>query len=180
MLRHSKTIAVLVLVGCGARGALDVTSGSGGASGVGGASGTGLTSSTGTSTLGNSAAHLLPACAPADGPMLQLDIDDTSTCPGSGEQRPGLQFFIWGPDLGGLHDGVTLQVSGDVIHGYTTAGRLTAPNLPLVFAKSGSLVFTTFVPHQSATGTYDITLVDGSTTQGSFTANACPGYSLCG
>src|SRR5262249_17514972 len=33
----------------------------------------------------------------------------------------------------------------DLIHGYTTAGRLTAPGLPLVAATSGSLVFTTFV-----------------------------------
>jgi hypothetical protein len=166
VLRCTKTIAVLALAGCGARDALSVTSGSGG---TGGASGAG----------GASAAQLMPECAPDDGAAVQIDIDDTPSCPGSGEQRPGLQLFIWGPDLEGLHDGVTLQVSGDTIYGYTTAGRLTAPNAPLVAATSGSVVFTTFAVHQGATGTYDITLVDGTTAQGSFTANACPGYSLC-
>jgi hypothetical protein len=170
VLRYSKTIAMLALAGCGARAELDVVSGSGGTSATGGASG----------TLGGSAAHLSTKCAPADGPALQLDIDNTSTCPWPDEQRPGLQFFIWGPDLAGLHDGVTLHVSGDLIHGYTTAGRLTAPGAPLVAATSGSIVFTTFVPNQGAMGTYDITLVDGSTAQGSFSANACLGYSLCG
>lgn len=193
MFRTSKTIAILALAGCGARSALDATSGSGGApgtgsasaaggaSGIGAASGTGpVTGSTGTGILGSSVAHLLPTCAPADGQAVELDIDGTSTCAGSGEQRPGLQFFIWGPDLAGLHDGVTLDVSGDVVRGYTTAGRLTTPGQMLVPATSGTIVFTTFVPHEGATGTYDITLVDGSTAQGSFRANACPGYSLCG
>ncbi len=173
MLRRLKTIAVLALAGCGARDALYVASGTGGASATGGAGGA-------STTLTTSASHLLVACAPNDGPALQLFVDDTPTCPGAGEQRPEIQFFIWGPDLAGLQAGVTLHVSADLIHGYTTAGRLAVPGQPLIAATSGTLVFTTYAAGQSATGTYDITLVDGSTAQGSFSANACPGYGLCG
>jgi hypothetical protein len=188
MLRSLKAIAVLaILPGCGARDALHVMSGGSGGAGIGGAPSTSSASSSGpvtsattsSGTVGNTMAHLVPACAPADGMALGLDIDGTSTCPGPANQEPGIQFLIWGPDLTGLHDGVTLHVSSDV-NGFTTAGRLPAPYQPVINATSGVLIFTTFSPKQGATGTFDITLADGTTAQGSFEATACPGDAFCG
>jgi hypothetical protein len=186
MLRNLQTIALLAVAGCGARDALHATSGSTGA-GTGGAPSTSSTSGSGTvtsstsssGTVGNMMAHLVPACAPADGVALGLDIDGTSTCPEPTDQEPGIQFLIWGPDLTGLHDGVTLHVSSNV-NGFTTAGRLPAPGQAMIDATSGELVFTIFVPEHGATGTYEIVLADGTTAQGSFEALACPGVPGCG
>jgi hypothetical protein len=149
----------LSLVCCGGRVEVNGTAGSGGA--------------------GGSAApsdHAQASCAPNDGPAVAIRMDGQTSC--APASFAGLEVLIWGADLDALHDGASFMFGSSV--NATTQGyraNLNAQPVPVV---SGSITFDTFTSGQSATGSYDVTYMDGTTEQASFNAAWCPGGATCG
>jgi hypothetical protein len=144
----------LALAGCGARSSLEVGTDGGG------------------SVQG---ARMFSLCnAPMGSMSIELKVDGVETCPPPATTFPGVLFFIWGQDLTTLQAGSVLAVGADTnapLHGFIVQpDPLTNGPVPLV---GGSLVFATFVPQQSATGTFDVTAMDGTMEQSGFEAVWC-------
>jgi hypothetical protein len=149
----------LALVCCGGR--VEVN-GSGGA-GVGGGSAA-------------PSAHAQASCAPNDGPAVAIRMDNQASC--AATSFTGLDVLIWGADLDNLHAGATFMFGAST--NATTQGYRASPSAQQVPVVSGTITFDTFTSGQSATGSYDVTYMDGSTDQASFEAVWCPGGGTCG
>jgi hypothetical protein len=167
-------VAILALAGCGARGALEAGHGAGG-----GGTGDGGFGGGSPVELG----RIQSGCAPADGPAIVMSIDGTYGCTNPPLPYDGVQFLIWGPDLGALEAGTqqTLMI-GSGVNSPTQGTHIvmvgsSSSDIPAV---SGSLTFTTFVSGQSATGSYEVSFQDGTTGKGAFSALWCPGQTPCG
>jgi hypothetical protein len=142
----------LALAGCGARSSLEVGSGSGSGGPV-------------------QAAHMFQVCnSPTDDKSIELVVDSRETCqpPATPGPLPGsLFFFMWSQDLAMLQAGSVLAVDGN-------AG-LSCYTSRFAHFVGGSLVFTTVVPQQGTTGTFDVTAMDGTVKRSGFEAVWCTG-----
>jgi hypothetical protein len=161
------TVVALALVGCGARVVLD---------------GAGSTGDAGAGGSPVETAVFAASCAPTDGPAILLTITPGVECSAPEASTGGLQILISGAALGELQAGATLTIGSsptapvqgaEIIE--TTAGGKT-----VLTVAEGSVVLTSFVAMAAATGSYQVTFVDGSTAQGGFSAVWCPGPSTCG
>jgi hypothetical protein len=161
------------LWGCGARSELAVGAGGGN---------TGTDTSAGGSSVGGSTAGFiqpicydctaLVSCSVADsGPGIVIVVAGSKRCGGAGT---GVAFVVWGPDLQDLHAGSVLAVMPGV-NAFTQGYRILPAGQARVSMTGGTLTFATYAAGQGSAGTYAVTFDDGSSAQGSFDAQWCPG-----
>jgi hypothetical protein len=159
------TVLALALWGCGAHSALQTASGGTGSGGS-------------ATTFPSFTGRFSESCAPTDGPAFGIDLDGSSSCELSTLPTGGVQFLVWGSDLDSLETGAaTLTVGGDV-NAFTQGYRVLSGSVTQV--TGGTLTISTYTAGQSATGSYDVTLADGSAAQGTFHVVWCPGGGQCG
>jgi len=176
-------ILALLLAGCGARGALVIGGGEAGSTGAGGSSGAGGSPGTGGAGGGGPAPNgwIGATCAPADGPAIALHVDGHGTCTPSPTLLSGVWFYLWGPDLTGLQSGAVFTISPDTnAPGQGVRVVVMGTQSVATTVVGGTVTFTSVVQNASATGTFDVTLMDGTAAQGSFDAVWCPGGATCG
>jgi hypothetical protein len=162
-------IAFPALLGCGARPSLELGSGAP-------SEPTSTSSSSSSSGSVPTLAVIGNDCAPDDGRAIRLMVTGSQSCPAS--EAPGVEAYIWGTDLAGLHAGDTLTV-GVSIDANTTAWRVVTPG-DQIQANGGTITFTSFVAEAAATGTFALDFTDGTSQRGAFTATWCPTGITCG
>jgi len=155
--------------------------GHGGAAGVSGAGGSGAGGSGGAAPAAR-LAHFKADCAPNDGPAKTFVIDDLVGCGPLSQQVSLLEITVFGAQLASIQSGgmVTVGTAFNVGAQGTSVVVDAGGNVTNLAIAGGGLSFDTVVDGASATGTFSFTLVDGTHTQGAFSAVWCTGGAFCG
>jgi len=118
-------------------------------------------------------------CIPNAGPPtpIRLIIDSVGGCDGAFQFVSFIKADFWGPALADLHSGGTVTVSPE-LEG-TDVLNTNNPGSSSAISE-GTFLFDTYVYGASATGTYRLTLADGSIVQSAFALGWCPVWGQCG